>query len=741
MAVFIATTSMQVNGQAVPKSLMELTGRGIEFRFPSFPDQPFWRKGFLLKGPEDDIEGDIEDDVEDQVEDEIENEVEDQVEDEIEDEVEDQVEDEIEDEVEDQVEDEIEDEVEDQVEEEIEDQVEDQVENEIEDEVEDQVEEEIEDQVEDQVEEEIEDQVEDQVEEEIEAEVEDQVEDEIEDEVEDQVEDEIEDEVEDQVEDEIEDEVEDQVEDEIEDEVEGQVEDEIEDEVEDQVEEEIEDEVEDQVEDEIEDEVEDQVEDEVEDEIKDKVEDEIVKEIEDKVESKIEDDIEDDAEDKAREKLQDDFEDDLEDKIKEQIEQEEDINEALEEEAEDRVSEASDKVDTEDADLPQLEKVGFDKMSRDVEETVRQVERQVELVKEIDGHKVFTSDWQVLSDQKSLDELVKDGFSVTNRQYLAGLDLYLAQLEAPDSYDIDFGQYDQVMALNTNDLAIDLNHLYSHAQSAPADQQLRSPAIVKDSSAAGHTHPIGIIDSAIMTDHEAFQSSELYSKDFTGSVGKTNVAHGTAVASILVGQSLRYQGLHPGAPLWSASVFFNDSSGQSLAATTSIIQGLDWLMQANVHIINMSLAGPENKLLEIAIKRACDKQILIVAAAGNAGPTAKPLFPAAYSCTLAVTALDSQHQIYRRANRGNHIVAAAYGVKIRHADGKNSYQYSSGTSYAAPLFSSWLAENLPADNTLWQSWLDEQLHHFEDYGPKGKDEIYGFGAIPNQFGKHLLEPN
>src|SRR3546814_20736826 len=54
--------------------------------------------------------------------------------------------------------------------------------------------------------------------------------------------------------------------------------------------------------------------------------------------------------------------------------------------------------------------------------------------------------------------------------------------------------------------------------------------------------------------------------------------------------------------------------------------------------------------------------MLLVAAAGNEGPHAAPVFPAGYPSVLAVTAVDASLQPYRHANRGDYIDLAAPGV-------------------------------------------------------------------------------
>ena len=54
----------------------------------------------------------------------------------------------------------------------------------------------------------------------------------------------------------------------------------------------------------------------------------------------------------------------------------------------------------------------------------------------------------------------------------------------------------------------------------------------------------------------------------------------------------------------------------------------------------LSFAGPKDTSLERALKAAYDKSIVLIAAAGNAGPKSPPLFPGADPYVIAVTATD-----------------------------------------------------------------------------------------------------
>ena len=80
---------------------------------------------------------------------------------------------------------------------------------------------------------------------------------------------------------------------------------------------------------------------------------------------------------------------------------------------------------------------------------------------------------------------------------------------------------------------------------------------------------------------------------------------------------------------------------------------------------------------------AYEKGIVLVAAAGNAGPKSAPLYPAADPDVIAVTATDSNDGLFNMANRGSYIAVAAPGVEILALAPGDSYQVTTGTSVAA----------------------------------------------------------
>jgi subtilisin family serine protease len=200
---------------------------------------------------------------------------------------------------------------------------------------------------------------------------------------------------------------------------------------------------------------------------------------------------------------------------------------------------------------------------------------------------------------------------------------------------------------------------------------------------------------------------------------------------LLVGEAGgRSPGLLPGAELVAVDTFHRRGGKADISDVYSLVKALDYLESRDVSIINMSLAGPANAVLEEAIQRVSAAGILLVAAAGNDGPKAKPVYPAAYDEVIAVTAVDRQKRPYRRAVRGPHIDLAAPGVDVWIAASRQGSRPRTGTSFAAPFVTAALALARKHDPKAQENAaLLRMTERAEDLGTPGRDDIFGWGLL------------
>ncbi|HVY41734.1 MAG TPA: S8 family serine peptidase [Hyphomicrobiaceae bacterium] len=252
---------------------------------------------------------------------------------------------------------------------------------------------------------------------------------------------------------------------------------------------------------------------------------------------------------------------------------------------------------------------------------------------------------------------------------------------------------------------------------------------------------VGVIDTGIDMTHPALKRHRMY----LGKIGPANHAassemHGTGVLALLAGDTKSSTpGLIPSATFYIADIFFPDEHGRPVSTTMHLLAALDWMAQLDVQIINLSLSGPRDGLVQNFIskmsrpRKSADGKLQIgtvfVAAAGNGGPGAPPSYPAAYPDVVAVTAVSKDLRSYRRANQGDYIDVAAPGVDIWTALPEGRQGFQSGTSFATPYMTAVVAalyKGLPAAANK-----EELLQRIsvQDLGAPGRDRIYGRGLV------------
>jgi subtilisin family serine protease len=144
----------------------------------------------------------------------------------------------------------------------------------------------------------------------------------------------------------------------------------------------------------------------------------------------------------------------------------------------------------------------------------------------------------------------------------------------------------------------------------------------------------------------------------------------------------------------------------------------------------MSFAGPRDPILQQAIKKLSDDGIILIAAAGNAGPKSPPLFPGADPNVIAVTATDSNDKIFTGANRGRYIAVAAPGVDILVPAPDGTYQLTTGTSVSSAEVSGIVALLLERNPNLGPEDIRKILTTSAKHpGTKDRDDDFGSGLV------------
>jgi hypothetical protein len=246
---------------------------------------------------------------------------------------------------------------------------------------------------------------------------------------------------------------------------------------------------------------------------------------------------------------------------------------------------------------------------------------------------------------------------------------------------------------------------------------------------------LGLVDGGIDKTHPVFRSARLRTRDCEN--GERPSDHGTAVAAQMVGQSDHFQGVLPQAELLVADVYCDSPTGGSAAR---IAQALGWLARERASVINLSLVGPPNLALERIIAQLQQRGHLLVAAVGNDGPAAGPLYPASYPGVVGVTAVDTRGRVIPEAVQGPQVKFAAPGHQmVSAARGTRPYRPVRGTSFAAPIVAALLAPALPAPDTTLAAQAVEALARVaagQSTQPMPWNPATGYGIVGQAYRIH-----
>jgi hypothetical protein len=327
------------------------------------------------------------------------------------------------------------------------------------------------------------------------------------------------------------------------------------------------------------------------------------------------------------------------------------------------------------------------------------------------------------------------GFTVDREHVIAPLNIRLAVFKAPQN--LSTKQALRVLRDADPGGSYDYNHIYGGAGSlqgmppagdAPAAASAQNPSAQNPSapnSPAPSRARIGLLDTGVDATHPVFRDSAIHAwgcGDHT-----VPAAHGTAVASLLIGRGEKFQGVQPGAELYAADVYCGLPTG---GAVDALVAAFGWLVREGVPVINVSLVGPKNLMLQRVIGSLIAGGYIIVAAVGNDGPAAPPLYPASYADVVGVTAVDSHRHALIEAARGAQVMFAAPGADLAAADGAHGYAAVRGTSFAAPFVAALLASRIEKpDVGAAAAALDALAKAAIDLGPPGRDLTYGFGLV------------
>ncbi len=222
---------------------------------------------------------------------------------------------------------------------------------------------------------------------------------------------------------------------------------------------------------------------------------------------------------------------------------------------------------------------------------------------------------------------------------------------------------------------------------------------------------VALLDSAPETGHRDLAGVRV--DTVAGGPAAGAATHGTLMAGVLravASNGYGIAGVAPAAELVAIPVCRPAGAAASdECALYDMLRGIDLAFEAGAAVVNLSLVGPANALLERAMDRLEKLGVLAVAAAGNEG-TSEPRYPAAYPSVIGVGAVGADGEPFARGNRGLSAEILAPGVEVLSTVPGDAFAFGDGTSLAAAHVSGALAlligagrEPIAARTALFQS--------------------------------------
>jgi Subtilisin-like serine proteases len=239
---------------------------------------------------------------------------------------------------------------------------------------------------------------------------------------------------------------------------------------------------------------------------------------------------------------------------------------------------------------------------------------------------------------------------------------------------------------------------------------------VMNSLLTGNGIKVAVLDTGMDLQHPDFAGRSIVSQSFVpGENVQDGMGHGTHCIGTACGfkdQNGRRYGIAHKSTIYVGKVLSNAGSG----AGGWILAGMEWAIANGCQVISMSLGNTNpnpSTAYETVGRRALQNGCLIVAAAGNHGPTGTVGQPANSPSIMAVAAIDNCVQVANFSAtsnlvQGTKVDIAAPGVKVYSSlpMDKGRYAAWNGTSMATPHVAGMAA--LYAESTgkrgaeLWQ---------------------------------------
>jgi hypothetical protein len=306
----------------------------------------------------------------------------------------------------------------------------------------------------------------------------------------------------------------------------------------------------------------------------------------------------------------------------------------------------------------------------------------------------------------------------------------LGRLDALNALRVGFSDADALAALLDGDEELSMifpveipmpGNVGAQPGATPLGNGLLAWLGIEGMDPAGDGVRIAILDTGIFA-HSAF-GGNLTIIDLVERLAEIN-GHGTAVASMILGDNRLTPGVAPNASIIDIRI----ANDFGVSNSWLLAEGILAAVNAGAQIINISLgSNGDSALVRSALAYAQAAGVVVVAAAGNQGLD-RVAYPAANPSVIAVGATDANGNHVAFSNSGN-IDVSAPGFGINAAWPGNMAVNVDGTSFSAPIVAGSLAWIMSTQNVSATQAVALMNQYLNDAGPAGPDAIHG-GGLP-----------
>jgi subtilisin family serine protease len=270
-------------------------------------------------------------------------------------------------------------------------------------------------------------------------------------------------------------------------------------------------------------------------------------------------------------------------------------------------------------------------------------------------------------------------------------------------------------------------HQDPYARLQPALQAMNVDLVHR--YAQGRDVQVALIDTGVDTNHPDLRGQVIETKNFTASPDEpADDVHGTAVAGIIAAlkdNDIGITGIAPASKIVALKACWPEQFAKpdAVCDTFTLAQALNTAVRLKTRIVNLSLAGPRDPLLERLIAAGIEEGLIFVASAPPLG--SREDFPAFMEGVIAVQTIGPRDA---PGDIATHTVSAP-GTEVLTTLPHGIYNFVSGSSYATAHVTGVIALLLQLRQDLSAASVMEILRNSErGHSPADPNGLVGLDA-------------